>query len=92
MDIKATLDEISRIEKEKAQLELRQIQLAEKQDVLAKRLAVLGVKPGELDAEVARLESGIREKLDTIRRGPAKTTAVKSRSVDEDILSAIKED
>lgn len=91
MDIKATLDEIGRIEKEKAQLELRQTQLTEKQDALAKRLAMLGVSPKELDAEVTRLESGIREKLDAIRQGPAKTAALKSKSVDEDILSEIRD-
>ena len=91
MDIKKALEEIAQIEKEKAQLELRQTQLAEKQDALAKRLALLGVSPKELDAEVSRLESGIREKLNAIRQGPAKTQAVKSRSVDEDILSAIED-
>lgn len=94
MDIKAMLEEIGRIEREKAQLELRQIQLSEKQDVLAKRLSMLGVDPKELDADISRLESGIREKLDEIRKGPAKTAAVKSRSVpsapDEDIMSAIR--
>jgi hypothetical protein len=92
MDIKAALDEIGRIEKEKAQLELRQVQLTEKQDMLAKRMAMLGVSPKELDGEITRLEAGIREKLDAIRKGPAKTTAVKSRvtAVDEDIMSAIQ--
>ena len=91
MDIKATLDEIGRIEKEKAQLELRQTQLTEKQDALAKRLAMLGVSPKELEAEVSSLEAGIREKLDVIRQGPAKTAALKSKSVDEDILSGIRD-
>lgn len=91
MDIKAVLDEISRIEKEKAQLELRQSQLAEKQDALAKRLAALGVSPRDLDTEVSRLESSIREKLDAIRSGPAKTATVKSKNItpDDDIMSAI---
>jgi hypothetical protein len=92
MDIKKTLDEVASIEREKSQLELRQAQLAEKQDVLAKRLAMLGVSPKDLDSEVSRIESSIREKLDEIRKGPAKTRAVKSRSVDEDILSAIIEE
>jgi peptidoglycan hydrolase CwlO-like protein len=92
MDTKQALDEVSRIEREKAQLELRQAQLVEKQDVLAKRLAELGVSPKDLDAEVSRLEASIREKLDAIRKGPAKTQALKSRSVDEDILSAIKDE
>ena len=92
MDIKATLDEIARIEKEKAQLELRQTQLAEKQDVLAKRLAALGVSPKDLDAEVNSLEKTIREKLDDIRNGPAKTTTLKSKPASEDILSAIREE
>lgn len=91
MDIKSALDEIGRIEREKAQLELRQTQLAEKQDSLAKRLALLGVSPKDLDAEVNRLETGIREKLDAIRSGPGRTQAVKSRSADDDILSSLED-
>lgn len=92
MDIKQTLDEIGRYEREKAQLELRQSQLKDRLEALAKRLADLGVKPEDLDLEVSRLETGIREKLDVIRSGPAKTQALKSKSVDSDIMSAIEGD
>jgi septal ring factor EnvC (AmiA/AmiB activator) len=89
MDIKQTLDEISRIEKEKAQLELRRTQNEAELDALAKALAALGVKQDELAAEISRLETGIQDKLDAIRN-PARTTAVKSR-VDSDIMSALED-
>lgn len=96
MDIKAALDEVSRIEREKTQFEVRreqlQVQLAEKKDALAKSLAELGVSPQDLNAEVSRLERDISEKLEAVRRGPSKTQVVKSRSVDEDILSAFRDD
>ena len=94
MDIKKTLEEIGRIEKEKAQLELRQSQLSERQDALAKRLALLNVSPKDLDAEVSRLEASIKQRLDEIRNGPAKTQAVKSKrkSQDDDIMSALNDD
>ena len=88
MDIKATLDEISGIEREKAQLELRQTQLSDKQDELAKRLAELGVAPKNLEAEISQLENGIREKLDAIRKGPIKTQQV-GPAGDPDVLSAV---
>lgn len=95
MDTKKMLDELARVDKEKAQLELRQAQLAERKDELAKRLAALGVNPAELDAEVSRLQSVIREKMESIRTGPVKTQAVRSKATtpaaDDDIMSALED-
>lgn len=88
MDIRKTLDEISNIEREKAQLELRQKQLEEEKDKLAKRLADMGISAKDLDGEIARLESSITERLEAIRKGPIKQAA--SIATDDDLEASMK--
>lgn len=76
MDIKETLEEISRLERDKAQAELRINQVKEKQDELAKRLGALGISPKDLDSEAQKLEISIMERLQSIKDG---TFMVKTR-------------
>lgn len=94
MDIKAIFEELNSFEKEKSKMELLQAQFTEKQDALAKRMAALGINPQDLDSEVRRLEKTINEKLETIRKGPAKTQTLKSKnsSADDEIISSILEE
>lgn len=67
IDIKETLDEISRLEKMQAQLELRSVQIKEDEKKLKEKLKGMGVTPAELPQKIAELEAVISSKLTQIR-------------------------
>ena len=63
LDIKVTMDEISRLEKLKAQVEFRSNQIKEQERILNEKLSVLNIKPEELEMRIASLEASISERL-----------------------------
>jgi chromosome segregation ATPase len=67
IDIKATLEEISRLEKLQAQVELRGAQIKEEERLLREKLKGLGLTPAELEPKIKELESSIASKLALIR-------------------------
>ena len=67
LDIKAAMDEISRLEKLQAQVELRNNQIKEQEAQLVSKLAALKVSPEDLDKKIAELEARIEERMTHIR-------------------------
>lgn len=67
IDIKETLEEIGRLEKTQAQLELRAAQIKEDEKKLKDKLKTMGVTPAELDQKIKELEGVISSKLTLIR-------------------------
>ena len=64
IDIAQTLNEISRLEREKAKLEVLTTQLEERKDGLARRMAQLGVTTVTIGQEIDRLEISVRRSID----------------------------
>lgn len=67
MNIKETLEEISRLEKLQAQVELRMSQHAEEEKVLKAELDKFGIKEEELEAKMNTLAASITERLTFIK-------------------------
>jgi len=92
IDIAQALSEISRLELEKAKLEVLTKQLEERKDQLAQRMAQLGVTTVTIMQEIDRLEISIRRRIDeangraraeaTRAAAPTEGRAVEANSVD----------
>ena len=67
IDIKQVLEEISRLERLQAQVELRATQIKETEKALKDKLKTQGVTPAELDQKILELEGVIANKLTIIR-------------------------
>ena len=67
IDVKQTLEEITRLEKLQAQIELRAAQLKEDEKNLKDKLKIMGVTPEELDKKIDEVEADIASKLTLIR-------------------------
>lgn len=67
IDVRATLEEISRLEKLQAQLELRAAQIKEDEKKLKDKLKTIGVTPAELERKIAETEAAIESMLTMIR-------------------------
>jgi hypothetical protein len=73
INIKETLEEISRLEKLQAQVELRMAQHAEEEKALKAELDKYGIKEEELEAKMAALSSSIMERLTFIKNATRQT-------------------
>ena len=67
LDIKETMNEIARLEKMQAQVELRSTQIKEDEKRLKDKLKVMGITPAELEPKIKELETIIAAKLTLIR-------------------------
>jgi hypothetical protein len=67
IDIKETMNEIARLEKIKAQVELRSAQVKDEEKKLKDKLKVMGITPAELEPKIKELEAVIASKLTMIR-------------------------
>lgn len=67
IDVKQTLEEIGRLEKLQAQIELRATQLKDDEKKLRDKLKTLGITPSELEQKITELEATIDSKLTLIR-------------------------
>ena len=66
IDIKETINEISRLEKLQAQIELRSAQIKDDERRLREKLKTQGVAPAELEQKIKELEAIISSKLTLI--------------------------
>lgn len=71
INVKETLEEISRLEKMQAQVELRIAQHAEEEKSLKDQLAKMGLKEEELEPKMAALSASILERLTFIKNATA---------------------
>ena len=67
IDIKQTLEEIAKLERLQAQIEMRSAQIKEEETRLLEKLKLQGIKPAELDQKIKELEALIDSKLTLIR-------------------------
>jgi SMC interacting uncharacterized protein involved in chromosome segregation len=67
INIKETLEEIGRLERLQAQVELRSAQIKEDERKLREKLKAQGVAPAELEQKIKELEAIISSKLTLIR-------------------------
>lgn len=67
IDIKETLNELSRLEKMQVQVELRATQIKDEEKKLKDKLKTQGVTLAELDQKIKELEAVIDNKLTIIR-------------------------
>jgi predicted nucleic acid-binding Zn-ribbon protein len=95
MDIAKALDELSKLEQEKAKMEERVRQLEESKDGLAKKMAELNVHPETLDDEIKAVEARVQDAFKKARDPnfkaepvpPAKAPEMKAREPMEEVLS-----
>jgi len=66
MDLKSIVNEIGKLEREKAQLELREQQLREKKATIDAELQKRGLTAKTLEARIEELKTSISQKLETL--------------------------
>jgi hypothetical protein len=71
INVKEILEEISRLEKMQAQVELRISQHAEEEKALKDQLAKMGLKEEDLEPKMAALSASIMERLTFIKNATA---------------------
>lgn len=71
LNVKETLEEISRLEKLQAQVELRISQHTEEEKALQEQLAKMGLKEEDLEPKMAALTASIMERLTFIKNATA---------------------
>ena len=88
IDIAQALSEISRLELEKAKLEVLTKQLEERKDQLAQRMAQLGVTTVTIMQEIDRLEISIRRRIGEAN-GRSRAEAIKAApSIEGQVIEA----
>lgn len=71
LNVKETLEEISKLEKLQAQVELRIAQHAEEEKELQAQLAKMGLREEDLEPKMAALTASIMERLTFIKGASA---------------------